>query len=605
MKRTWLIVVFALTTVAALAGPTNPSPTEVTAPVAQAATPPTQVLGLTNLIGALFRRQRVYNNAAEVQNEIRAYYDELVTSAKAAVSDGSLSITDEQLKAFIRIRAALEVEKNAALQLLEDDKRGARQTFQNALNREIPSLMLAIPGIRDAAQVVEGNLSELRDALAATRQAVAEGKPSALLGLAAHRAKLDQYAAIVGSVGGEAGMKLAEAYGALAGQIEQLESSADRPADEIAAGLTEAQKQLDAALSGLEGQLRDNVRPVSIDMGAFQVRIPGQYVFYAAVADALSAQGSERHGLTREAMRDRVREFLVDTKASEFDRLKDCYKASAAQLRASLSGLEAESGAAAALLLTSDLRTCDPDVVKAVLAAAAELAVTTTTTPATTAPVAEPEGEKLSGGAIHQVTSETPGLQTQSAFCLDYSEPLEGGLRLSLTACTDSPYFDVVYDLDEGTIAGRIELELECPGLDQCRGEDPVAATVSGSFGPFYYGQQPDGPPADWPFPAHHWYSGAWYWWAGGPIELDVSISGTHYIGESTFPAEAATTISGWVSSTLFPTSTRPGELPTEWNADLAVTLDYGETIEPRWDFYTGYSTMFEEAGVDIPSWEK
>jgi hypothetical protein len=313
-------------------------------------------------------------------------------------------------------------------------------------------------------------------------------------------------------------------------------------------------------------------------------------------------------------MRDRVRQFLVDTKGAEFDRLEDCYRASAAQLRASLSGLEPESGAAAALLLTADLKTCDPDVVKAVLAAAAELAATTTTTVTpvdTTAPgdatpdSAEPDGDHIRGGSIHQVTSETPGLDTSGWFCLDYSEPIEGIFRLSLTACTDSPNFDVVHDLDAGTIAGRIELDLECPGLDPCFRHDPVVGTVSGSFGPFAYGQQPVDAPADWPFPAHHWYSGSSYWWAGGPIELEVEISGTHYIGEDAFPAEVATTITGWAESTLSPTSSRPGELPTEWNVDLRVNLDYGETIEPRWDFYTGYFWTFGETGVDIPSWRK
>lgn len=613
MKRAWPAVVFAVAMVTAIAAPPHTAPLGVTTPVAQASGPPTQVLGLTNLIGALFRRQRVYDNAADVQNEIRAYYDELVDSAKEAVSEGDLSIADEQLKAYIRIRAALEVEKNAALQLLEDDKRGARRAFQNTLNQEIPSLLLAIPGIRDAARAVQTELGQLRDLLDTTRQAIAEGRPSALLDLATHRQRLDQYAAIIGAVGGDAGSKLAEAYGTLAGQIDRLAASADRPIDEIAAGLADAQAQLDTALSGLDGQLRDDVRPVTIDMGAFQVRIPGRYVFYAAVADALSAHGGRQHGLTRDAMRDRVRQFLIDTKASELDRLKDCYRASAAQLRAGLSGLEPESGAAAALLLTADLKTCDPDVVKAVLAAAAELEATTTTvTPVditapgdTTADSAEPDGDRIRGGSIHQVTSETPDLLTSSSFCLDYSEQIEGIFRLSLTACTDSPYFNVVHDLDAGTIAGRIELDLECPGLDLCFRDEPVVGTVSGSFGPFTYGRQPDDAPADWPFPAHHWYSGATYWWAGGPIELEVAIAGTHYIGEEAYPADVATTITGWAESTLSPTSSRPGELPTEWTVDLRVNLDYGETVEPRWDFSTGYFWTFEETGVDIPSWRK
>lgn len=227
------------------------------------------------------------------------------------------------------------------------------------------------------------------------------------------------------------------------------------------------------------------------------------------------------------------------------------------------------------------------------------------TTPDATDPAAEPEGEGVHGGSLHHVTTETPGLDIGGAFCLDYSEPLQGDFRLSLTACTDAPRFDIVHDLDGGTIDGDIDLDLECPGLSKCRGKDTVVATVSGNFGPFTYGRQPEAAPADWPFPTHHWYSGSDFWWAGGPIELDVSIAGDHYILDTAYPAARATTITGWAESTLSPSSRKPGELPTKWMVDLRVIIEYEDTIERRWDFYTGYFSTFEETGVDIPSWRK
>ena len=326
MKRAWLAVVFAVAMVTAIAAPTHTAPMGVTTPVAQAAGPPTQVLGLTNLIGALFRRQRVYNNAAEVQNEIRAYYDELVASAKEAVSEGDLSITDEQLKAYIRIRAALEVEKNAALQLLEDDKRGARRAFQNTLNQEIPSLLLAIPGIRDAAQVVQGDLGE-------SARCAGEHPSGDCGGQAVGAARPGNASAEARPVRSdhrcgrwrrrEASWRRHTARSP--GRSSSWQQVPTAPPTRSRQGSRMRRSSSITALSGLEGQLRDDVRPVTIDMGAFQVRIPGQYVFYAAVADALSAHGGRQHGLTRDAMRDRVRQFLIDTKASEFDRLKDCY----------------------------------------------------------------------------------------------------------------------------------------------------------------------------------------------------------------------------------------------------------------------------------------
>ena len=210
-----------------------------------------------------------------------------------------------------------------------------------------------------------------------------------------------------------------------------------------------------------------------------------------------------------------------------------------------------------------------------------------TTAPGVTEPLDETAGERVFGGSVHQVSGDTPGLDLNSAYCLDYSKRIEGGLRLSLTACTDTPHFEVVHDLEAGTVEGWIDVELACPGLDRCRGEDPVAATVSGTIGPFAYGQQPQAVPADWPFPADHWYSsGLGSWWAGGPIELDVWISGSSsFLNQA---VDQSFTVMGWVNSTLSPSSRKPGELPSDWMVDLAVDIDYVDADDPRWDFYVG-----------------
>ena len=177
-----------------------------------------------------------------------------------------------------------------------------------------------------------------------------------------------------------------------------------------------------------------------------------------------------------------------------------------------------------------------------------------------------------------------------------------------MTACTDTPSFDITHDLQAGTVAGQIDLELMCPGLELCRENETVAATVSGTFGPLAYGQQPEKAPEEWPFPADHYYSsGMGFWWAGGPIELDVSIVGSNGFLNKT--VDVSTTVTGWVDSSLSPMSLKPGELPTDWGVDLRVNIEYVETDEsgaprwPRWDFYVGYNGQLEEAGVDIPSW--
>ncbi|MDJ0768031.1 MAG: hypothetical protein QNJ12_04525 [Ilumatobacter sp.] len=617
MRRLAAAVVFVAVATSGVVASTSPPPTVHAAG-------PQQVLAFANVVGGMFQRQRVYRNAAEVQDEIRAYYDGLIDTARAALRDRDLAHTGSQLGTYVRMVASLEVEKEAALQLLEDDKRGARNTFRNTLNQQLPSLLLAIPAVRETAQVLHGNLGELRDVLTATRAAVAEGRPSALLDLATHRARLDQFAALMATIGGQPGRDLANAVGALGQRLQQLEAAGDQVADEIDGGLAEAQQQVELAWDRLGLQLEQEVRPASTSLfgGLGEVRIPGRYAYYAAIADALSGPGGRAHGLTRDAMRDRVRQFLIDTKGSELGALADCFRASAAQLRAHLSGVAAEDGAAAALLLTAELKTCDPAIVRAVLAAAAQLDMTAPTTPTTPTPTTAGDGndttatsvastgpvgdDRVRGGEIHVVTPATPDLilGNSRGQCLEYRKQQTDAPLLLLTACTTAPDFEVVYDLDAGTLAGRIDLELACPGAEACWEGYAITGSVSGTFGPFEFGRKPPTPPPGFPFPEHHYYDDTSDWWAGGPIELQVAIAGSHQLGEQVYTGSDSTTIMGWAEAGLGPSRVKDG-VPSDWNVDFSVHLDYPQDVDPNWYLYTGFFAPIDETGIELPPWRR
>jgi hypothetical protein len=593
-------------------------------PVAQAAAGPQQVLAFVNVFGALFQRNRVYRNAAQVQDEIRAHFDQLEANAREALEGRAVVPTGSQTAAYVRMIASLRVQREAALQLLEDDKRGARQVFRSELNRQLPAMLLAVPAVRDLAVTVRNDLGQLRAALSGLRVALAEGRAEALGELAAHRARLDRAAGFVSAVGGRVGRELAQAIGQTDAALEQLQSQAEAVAAEVDEGLATADTQLLTAVDRLDVQLDERIRPVSVEFDVIGTRrIPGEFGYYAAMADALSRVGGQRHGLTRQAMRDRVHDFLVETDGARLEALRSCLRATGAQLRAQLAGGEAPEGSAAALLLGADLRSCDPETVAAVLAAAAEWESTTTTTATTDEPEAPPVEEggvepgegatppvagspTLSGGSVHVMSSDGPGVvdANNGATCLDYRQLRPGEVALMLTACTAEPRVDAVFDLAAGTVAGTIELDLACPGGTYCSPTETTTATVRGTFGPFVFGQQPETAPADFPFPPHH-YDPESDWAATGRVLLDIQISGSITIGEQVISGSDSRSVAAWVTADLFPTSSyAPDRNPTSWQLSLGVSIDLPDTADPYWYLWTGWRLDVEESGIPVPPWE-
>jgi hypothetical protein len=593
------------------------------APVARAAAGPQQVLAFVNVFGALFQRNRVYRNAAQVQDEIRAHFDQLEANAGDALRTRDVILTGSQTAAYIRLIATLRVQREAALQLLEDDKRGQRQVFQSTLNRQLPVMLLAIPAVREMAITVRSDLGDLRAALSGLRAAVTEGRAGALAEIAIYRARLDRAAGVVSVVGGRAGRQLADAIGQADAALQRLVTQAEAVTEEVDEGLASADTQLLTAAAQLDLQLEQQVRPVTIDLGPLGTRrVPGEFGYYAALAEALSRAGSQRHGLTRDAMRDRIRQFLLETDGARLTQLRDCLRATGAQLRAQFDGADAPEGSAAALLLGADLRSCDPETVAAVLAAAAEYEAATTTTtieptatgdPAAgapepaegaTAPVAG--SPTVSGGGIHAMTSESPGIRVgnNGETCLDYGESRGDDLPLTLTACTTDPRVDAVFDLAAGTVAGTFELDLACPGGTFCAPGETTTATVRGTFGPLVFGQQPETAPPDFPFPPRHYYV-AEGWAATGRVMLDISISGSREYAEQVVSGSASTSVAAWVTADLGPSGIYgPDQPPTGWWLGLSVSIDLPDTTDPYWSLWAGWNLEVEESGIPMPPWD-
>lgn len=439
MKR---LAVLAVSFVMLVAGAVTVPAAIASTPV-QAAAGPQQVLAFANVFGALFQRNRVYRNAADVQNELRAYYDGLLETARARLRSRELALTGSQLAAYRRMVESLQAERNATLQLLEDDKRGARQTFRTTLHSNLATLLLSLPSARQAAELLRTNLGDIRDVLQNVRAVVESGRPPAIADIARIRGQLDQYAAVVGLLGGKPGRDLANAIGTIGDQLQQIETAAGDATGGLEQGIGEVDAQVGSALGTLDEQLSQEVRPTSVSVfgGLHEVRLPAQAAFYAAVAQALGQLGSVKYGMTRDAMRDRVHQYLIASHGALLTGITTCFRAQAAQIRAQLAGAAGPDGAAAQWL-TADLSTCDPDVVAAVLAAAAEFEATSedvsTTEPTESTETTEGSSGDLAAACLANDSIEVTAVQTGSDTG-GYAEGYSG--EVTITNVSSDPVY--------------------------------------------------------------------------------------------------------------------------------------------------------------------
>jgi len=86
-----------------------------------------QVLAGIRIIDGLGTRNSVYREAHHVQRELRAYYDARIEKAQQQLLDREqIGLHDTQTAAYGRVVTLLRAEKEAAIQLTEDEKRAAK-----------------------------------------------------------------------------------------------------------------------------------------------------------------------------------------------------------------------------------------------------------------------------------------------------------------------------------------------------------------------------------------------------------------------------------------------------------------------------------------------
>lgn len=249
--------------------------------------------------------------------------------------------------------------------------------------------------------------------------------------------------------------------------------------------------------------------------------------------------------------------------------------------------------------------------VQATLAELRSATTTTTAAPDTTAmPDAEPSEDagRPTGGGVYVVDDTTPDAVTPGPMCLSVRQlpSSPGGQVLMLEGCATAVRHQTVFDLAEGTVSGWFEADLACPG-ESCGTWYTSTGTVRGEYGPLPYGQPPTEVPDGWPFPDDHWYGANGTYWAGGPIELAIELTGDYEVGDGTkVPSSWSTTVTGWVSSELsWGAKAFDQPKPTSWYGSLGVSIDQGQDADPRWYFYLGINEELPETNLTLPPWEE
>lgn len=286
---------------------------------AHAAGPWNAILGLFRVGGALHRRNEVYREAGATAPEINAYYDRLLeetrTTRQEMVTRAAAGETNPRLvRAYTRLEAALEGEREAAIQMIEAEKNEARQTFERTLTREVIRILIALPGGQRILGDLREAVSGAREAAKAVQIAAEEGRPIEALkdALAEKVGDIPIVQGAARELGSAVGHQVDRALGGLLTKL-------DRAVDNVQTGMDEALDALDEIDAELAAHDETEREPVSVveDESLVAEVVPVDRVNAAAdVAATAYVRAAEINGAlaegSRDTMHERVRGALLD-----------------------------------------------------------------------------------------------------------------------------------------------------------------------------------------------------------------------------------------------------------------------------------------------------
>ena len=206
------------------------------------------------IIKGLGARNRVYREARYVQRDLRAYYDaQLQTAQRQLDNREELGLSDSQVRAYSRVFDKLAAEKQAAMDITEDEKRAAKYGFESALKQELMSSLIRVPRMRRGLQRAKEAIEDLRAGFEKARVALEGGNPiSVVIGdLRAKLDKLDRYARVGGLINGNVGATLGGVSKWAGDALDRLEA----PIQEAAGAANDVIDQLDGLTAGIDDGL--------------------------------------------------------------------------------------------------------------------------------------------------------------------------------------------------------------------------------------------------------------------------------------------------------------------------------------------------------------
>lgn len=215
-----------------------------------------QVVAVIRIIDGLAARNRVYREAGAVQRDLRAYYDARIATAQEMLLDRSildLQTDRSQLRAYWRLRAKLEAERDLAMQITEDEKRAAKYGFESTLRRELLAAVVRIPRVQAGLGRLRDTVTELQTAVRQAQTALEGGNPvaDALADVQAKLADVEGYGELIGLISGPTGNAIGSITGRVRRVVDQLQGPIDQARDAAGQMITE----LDGFVVAVDAQI--------------------------------------------------------------------------------------------------------------------------------------------------------------------------------------------------------------------------------------------------------------------------------------------------------------------------------------------------------------
>ncbi len=590
LRRRLPAVLTAVALTLTLTGPAAAIPGQVPAGVGNPAV--NVFIGLLEVGQARAISNRVFANVTKEEQQVTSAYAGYVDTAqkqRAAAQEKGDTVAVQRAD---RVLAVLQQEQTTKAALLKQMRQNAYTQFRKP---EFALMLSTIANVGPVSRLLtsaSGELGGLASKVSALRNQVSGGFGMNLLAVQAYTAQLQRWTGVWAMVSGPKGRGLTDL-------AEKATASLQRATAGVAGAdraLAETATTLAALSSALEGVKTVAVRPRGHGFFGFITNLLGiDTRLIDALRNAIRPRVRNVPGY-READIDRVLDAAIVELMRR--RLYDCGKPTGYELRTLPDnpdlGTQVDKVTRSLGGVDKRLPLCDDPTAEQLLAVGEEALD----------PVAagSENATRPTGGGIYTISSEgrAPGARAAMVridggdlSVRDLKPPLFtlGGEAVGL------PDIQLILDFEQGTASGSFDVDYACDA-ESCMGQSSTGH-AAGSFEQVPFAVPPDGPPADYPFPEHHWYDlEKDNWYALAATDIAVQLAGTSFDGST---GDYDETVRGWVEVRLSPSGWSTGSLPSGWYADLGVRLDYPDTVNPQWTLFIGSNSQVWDPRIPQP----